>query len=600
MSSITSMHYAIRKSKNRWERETAERILRIREKYGYNSKEYGDIKGSFYCYGCYLKWKEIHGNEPDKSEIPLLTHVDNTKVGGTYFRLRHLNEKNEGNKHNAGCCFNDPTGYLESISNSFDYMDVDTKGVPHLTILKKNQPKRTKNNRFSTGKRDSTERKRYQSFGALQEIYNRYNNAWTELTVRTEDNKSVKIKDILFSSSEAIKIAQNHQEDILIVTGVIKKVENRNNGGYINIIFKEKENTPLPSFRLSVSPNHIYHEGDLKCLENRNIGCYGRTRNNKTFAQMELFSLPNQIVFFDLEENEPYPFTLPVIDLKRVEPIITDILSAHKAVKTTANGEDFSYYLKNQENIPLLEKQIEQTIMKREELLQEKKHRIKVRDRNVNEKERLIVQLNNKKDELVTIKNMLEKKSSFMERVFNIFKINGSKKINSLLSQKEIIEEEINDLKQEFYVKSNDIVDTENFIKHIEFNIVDTQTRVSTTLQVMDDLKQGLKVEKVWREVVEEENCYIYHISIANLWVAVQISKAVYNSSIMEIKCLFQSHYENNEMRFYPQKIQSIEFNISSNELMIYQKIRNELDNRLRHLIFLKKMKVTKKTIVNS
>ncbi|MGG0403254.1 hypothetical protein ABEY54_29210, partial [Priestia megaterium] len=95
-------------------------------------------------------------------------------------------------------------------------------------------------------------------------------------------------------------------------------------------------------------------------------------------------------------------------------------------------------------------------------------------------------------------------------------------------------------------------------------------------------------------------NCYMYHISTANLWIAVQISKAVYNSSIMEIKCLFQSHYEDDEMRFYPQNIQSIEFNISSNELMIYQKIRNELNNRLRHLPFLKKMKITKKTIVNS
>ncbi|MGG0403169.1 hypothetical protein ABEY54_28775, partial [Priestia megaterium] len=506
MSSITSMQYAIRKSESRWERETAERILRIREKYGSDSKEYGDIKESFYCYGCYLKWKEVHGNDPDKSEIPLLTHVDNTKIGGTYFRLRHLNEKNEKNKHNEGCCFNDPTGHLKSISNSFDYMDVDTKGVSYLTILKKNQPKGTKNNRFSTGKRDSTERKRYQSFGALQEIYNRYNNAWTELTVRTEDSKNVKIKDILFSSSEAIKIAQNHQEDILIVTGVIKKVESRNNGGYINIIFKEKENTHLPSFRLSVSPNHIYNEGDLKHLENRNIGCYGRTSYNKTFAQMELFSLSNQIVFFDLEENEPCPFTLPVIDLKRVEPIIMDTLTAYQAVATTANAKGFSYYLKNQKNIPLLEKQIEQNIMKREELLQEKEHRIKVRDRNVNEKEKLIVQLNNKKDELATIKNTLEKKSSFAERVLNIFKINESKRINSLLSQKEIAEEEINDLKQEFYVKSNNVVDTENFIKHIESNAVDIQTCVSTTLQVMDDLKQGLKVEKVWRELAEKEN----------------------------------------------------------------------------------------------
>jgi len=600
MGSITSMQYAIRKNGSRWERETAERILRIREKYGNDSKEYGDIKESFYCYGCYLKWKEVHGNEPDKSEIPLLTHVDNTKVGGTYFRLRHLNEKNEKNKHNEGCCFNDPTGYLKGISNSFDYMDVDTKGVTHLTILKKSQPKRIKNNRFSIGKMDSTERKQYQSFGALQEIYNRYNTAWTELTVRTEDRKNVKIKDILFSSSEAIDIARNHQEDIIIVTGVIKKVESRNNGGYINIIFKEKENTHLPSFRLSVSPKYIYNEEDLKHLENRNIGCYGRTCYNKAFAQMELFSLPNQIVFFDLEENEPCPFTLPVIDLKRVEPIITDTLIAYQAVATTANAEGFSYYLKNQKNIPLLEKQIEQNIMKREELLQEKEHRIKVRDRNVNEKERLIVQLNNKKDELATIKNTLEKKSSFAERVLNIFKINESKKINFLLSQKEITEKEINDLKQEFYVESNNVVDTENFIKHIESNAVDIQTRISTTLQVMDDLKQGLKVEKVWREVVEKENCYMYHISTANLWIAVQMSKAVYNSSIMEIKCLLQSHYEDNEMRFYPQNIQSIEFNISSNESMIYKKIRNELNNRLRHLPFIKKIKITKKTIVNS
>ncbi|MHA7098927.1 hypothetical protein [Priestia aryabhattai] len=600
MSSITSMQYAIRKNGSSWEKETAERILRIREKYGKNSKEYRGVKESFYCYGCYLKWKEVYGNEPNTSDIPLLTHVDNTKVGGTYYRLRHLNEKNEENKHNEGCCFNDSKGYSKSISNSFDCMDIDTKGIPHLTILKKNQPKKAKNNRFSTGKRDSAERKQHQSFGALQEIYNRYNSAWTELIVKTEEDKNVKIKDLLFSSSEAIKVAQNHQEDILIVTGVIKKVENRNNGGYINIIFKEKDNIPLPSFRLSVSLDHIYNEGDLKCLENRNVGCYGRTRYNKNFAQMELFSLPNQIVFFDLKENEPCPFTLPVIDLKRVEHIITDTLSAHKAVSTTADSEGFSYYLKNQENIPLLEKQIEQTIMKREELLQEKEHRIKVRDRDATEKERLIIQINNKKDELVTIKNTLENKSSFMERVFKIFKINESKKINSLLSQKEIIEEEINNLKKEFYIKSDNIVDTENFIKHIEFNIVDTQTRISTTLQIMDNLKQGLKIEKIWREVLEKENCYMYYISTANLWIAVQISKAVYNSSILETKCLFQSHYEDNEMRFYPPKIQSITFNISSNDLMIYQKIRNELNNRLRHLPFLKKMKTTKKTIVNS
>ncbi|NER45035.1 hypothetical protein G3M54_36100 [Bacillus megaterium NBRC 15308 = ATCC 14581] len=115
----------------------------------------------------------------------------------------------------------------------------------------------------------------------------------------------------------------------------------------------------------------------------------------------------------------------------------------------------------------------------------------------------------------------------------------------------------------------------------------------------MDDLKQGLKIEKIWKEVLEKENCYMYHISTANLWIAIQISEAVYNSSILEIKCLFQSCYEDNEMRFYPQKIQSIVFNISSNDLMVYQKIKNELTNRLRYLPFLKKLKITKKKTVN-
>ena len=52
-------------------------------------------------------------------------------------------------------------------------------------------------------------------------------------------------------------------------------------------------------------------------------------------------------------------------------------------------------------------------------------------------------------------------------------------------------------------------------------------------------------------------------------------------------------------MRFYPQKIQSIVFNISSNDLMVYQKIKNELTNRLRYLTFLKKLKIAKKKTVN-
>ncbi|NGY80259.1 hypothetical protein F6Y02_39095 (plasmid) [Bacillus megaterium] len=149
-------------------RETAERVLRIREKYGYNSQEYEDIKDSFYCYGCYLKWKEVHGNDPNKGEIPLLTHVDNTKVGGTYFRLRHLNEKNEENKHNVGCCFNDPTGYLKNISNGFDCIDVDPKGTSSY-YFKKTQSKELRIIDFQQI-RDSTERKQYQSFGALQDL----------------------------------------------------------------------------------------------------------------------------------------------------------------------------------------------------------------------------------------------------------------------------------------------------------------------------------------------------------------------------------------------------------------------------------------------
>ncbi|NER45037.1 hypothetical protein G3M54_36110 [Bacillus megaterium NBRC 15308 = ATCC 14581] len=55
MGFVTSMQYAIRENGSRWERETAERVLRIREKYGYNSQEYEDINDSFSRYGCTLK-----------------------------------------------------------------------------------------------------------------------------------------------------------------------------------------------------------------------------------------------------------------------------------------------------------------------------------------------------------------------------------------------------------------------------------------------------------------------------------------------------------------------------------------------------------------
>jgi hypothetical protein len=47
MSSITSMQYAIRKSESRWEKETAERILRIREKMEIIVKNIGILKSPF-------------------------------------------------------------------------------------------------------------------------------------------------------------------------------------------------------------------------------------------------------------------------------------------------------------------------------------------------------------------------------------------------------------------------------------------------------------------------------------------------------------------------------------------------------------------------
>ncbi|MCG0050252.1 hypothetical protein [Priestia aryabhattai] len=591
MGSISSMQYAIKKSKYGWKKDTAENILKFRLRYGDKSLEYQNIKDTFYCYGCYLQWKEVNNNEPTEYQLPILTHFNRSEAGGTHFQLRSTKSSSKKMDHIMGCCFKDSRGFFNRASHQFDHIEVNNKGIARLNILNPIKLKSKKKNRFQQD--CEGESRKYQSFGALQEIYNRYNKAWEELSVITEDEENLNIKSLLVSSSKATNAGNNYQNQIKIVIGVIEKVEARNKGGFINIIFKREQGQSSYPFQLSVSPYHIYKEDDLSCLVGRKIGCYGRLNYNKNFAQMNLSSLHRQIVYFDLQEGEACPFTIPSIDFSRVNSIVTNTLANYQALPFTSNIEEFSYYLDHQRDIQSLEKQIEQGIKEKESLLKEKEHKTKIKTELVVEREQLNIKIIDKKKELGIIESQLKKEEDSLKSfILKKLKRSQSKNFQELTSKREIIQEEICNIRQEFYRKSNQVIEHEELIQSIPSRITNIEKHLSITFQTIENLKEGLKIEKTWREVLKKENCCMYHISSINLWVAVQVSRALYNSSKLEFECFFQQYYGDQRTRVYPKEIQSIKFSIPPNELMIYQKIKSRLIYKLDNLSYLRKIKL--------
>lgn len=589
------MQYAVRDVNGKWQRETAEHVLKIREKYGKESQEYKSIKNTFYCYGCYQNWREAHGKEPTNKDMPLLDHVDRSKSGGTHFRIRGSAKGRGENDHELGCRFRDPAGYLKNISHNSDCMDVDPKGIIRISILKRKQQKGKKKDRFGLGNPDHIGIQRGQSFGELQEICIRFDNAWTELSIRTEDDENVKIKDLLFDSSQALEEPQNHKGKIRIITGKVKKVESRNKGGYINIIFEREKIFFSPPFRLSISPNHIYNEDDLKCLENRHIGCYGRVNCNKSFMQMELFSLPNQIVFLDLEEDERCPFMLPSINYGRLKMVIDKYLEFYGALTSDADGEKFIYYLRRKENISLLEKQIQQIIIERKGLEQEEKYKEEEKENNIVRKDRLATQLNSKKDDLVSIRNSMEQQNSVMRRLFHKV-MRRSGEINLIRSKEVVIEKEVMELNEEYYNVLNEIMEIENSIKHINVCNLNLQEEVNKTLREINNIKTGFDIEEAWREHLKNKQTYIYHNSSENLWISVDFKKSVSNSEIVQVTCVFQLHDKDNPFRISLNSAEIVTFNLRPNDEKVYETTKIELARRLKQLSILGEKKLINKS----
>ncbi len=584
------MQYAVREVGGKWERETAEHILKYREKYGTDSQEYKNIKDTFYCYGCYLNWKELYEKEPTKKDIPLLNHFNMSRTGGTHFRIRGSAKNRGKNDHGQGCRFKDPVGYLKRVSGNFKFMDVDPKGIINVSILKKKQKKSKKNNRFVADNPGHIGIQRTQTFGALQEIYNCFGEAWIELAIRTEDNKNVKVKDLMFASFQALEESQNHEGKIHIITGKVTKVESRNKGGYINIIFKKEKKLSSPPFTLSVSPNYIYNEDDLKCLENRQIGCYGRVSYNKNFIQMELFSLQNQIVFLDLKEGERCPFTVPSINYERLKMVIDECLESYGAVTSAANDKKFLYYLEKKEDIPLLKEKIKQTIVERDGLAQEKKYRKEEKEKSIIKKEMLIKQLNNKKNDLVSIRSSLEEQNSIMQRLFKI--IRRSEEIKLLRSKETIIEKEVMNIKQDYYYISNEIVEIENSIKHVDISNLNLQEKVDETLGEINSIERGFNIEETWREHLKREPGYMYHNTSKNYWISVNFTKSVSNSEIVQVTCVFQLHDKEHSFRISPQTAEIIKFYLRPNDEIVYETARIELVRSLKRLNFSSKKKL--------
>ncbi|WP_242221010.1 hypothetical protein [Bacillus cereus group sp. BfR-BA-01380] len=583
MSSISSMPYAVRKTDSGWIKETAKKIRGIRLQYQSTPSYYNEIKDSFRCYGCYKTWEEKYRKEPHQYDLPTLTHYI-YKNDETHFKLRRLSQEKH-HEHIESCYFKDPTNYYKKLSNRFDYIQSDKKQTARLTILNQLKQALTKEKtpqQFHSNKTYTNKINYIQSFGALQNIYNRYQDSWKELNVITEDNENKKIEDLLRSPIEATQLAKSNENKIVIVHGIVEKVEHRNNGGFINILFKQGSSESSHPFRLSISPFHIYNKEDLKCLENRKIGCYGRLGFNKGYSQMELFSLHHQIVFLDLQENELCPFTLPAINFERLHNLITQTIEIYNGKAQPYNPGMFTYYFQRQANISQLEKQFQQDKRNKESLLQEKTFKVQQRKEVTLQHEQLLIHQANTRKQLTDITSKIETEqkrfnNKLRKLIRNFYNLSESQEIQELVSKQNILRTQLNSYKEQEKVQQKNIMYLDDSISAIESSIKNLDKNLSNLLESIKKIKQGLHTEKVWKSHLEQENCFLYHHSMENMWIAIQINQNQQHTSNLTFTCSFLYHYENNTEHIQPEKMANIQFDTPSYDLMIYKIIQNKL-----------------------
>ncbi|MED4689659.1 hypothetical protein [Peribacillus frigoritolerans] len=578
MGSISGMNYAVVKTYSGWENKTAGEILKLRKEYGEKSPEYNEIKNCLRCKGCYDRWLKIYKCEPNEGQLPVLTHVDRCNSGGTHFRLR------VGATHEVkSCYYNDPYEFIREQSDTYRDVEMGERGRARLTILNllnpRSSPKDIKGKAGKTNRLNSQKR-----FGFLQEVYDRYNDDWIILPIETEEGKKVKIDDLIVSPLQAKRKVQEKEKSICIVMGTVLKVLNQNSGGYINIRFEDDRQYPY--FQLSVKPNHIYNEEDLKCLVNRKIACYGEARCNKGYPQMELLSIDRQIVFMDIKESKPRPVVIPQIKIDRVQEKIMNTMGA---TETDLDVNNFTYYNNKQNDIHHLEKQIILYENQKEQKVHNYRQIKHLMEGISREKEDLSQQLEDGHSNQKVIGSKLEtKKQKIREKLFKLIGRNHSKEVQELIQEKERIDKEIKQLEQNIISieqRFTELLSEENkvqqSIKELNQNIKNTQDEVV-------QLRQGLKWEEEWKQNIGTENVYIYRKLLSNqpkdLLIAVQIVQSL-DTADLNINYFTQQHWKNEPTKLYSNTKKGLTISIHPMDVYVYDTLENNLKYALNKLL---------------
>ncbi|HDR8198777.1 TPA: hypothetical protein QC291_005359 [Bacillus cereus] len=588
MTSISSMPYAVRKNDSNWIKDTAEDIKKLRLKHGDTHPYYELIKDSFYCYGCYKKWIKENHTEPFDYALPKLTHYIYENGNKTHFKLRRKSQE-KNHDHLKGCYFNDPSDYYKELSDSFDHIKIAEKQTARLIILNRmNQILKTeiRSSTKGLGKTIKPKASHLQTFGALQDIYNRYGESWRELPVITEDNETKKIENLLLSPDEAIDSSKQYPNKIAIVYGTIQRVEARNNGGYINIVFKQGSNKSDHPFRLSVSPYHIYNETDLQCLENRKIGCYGRLKHNQGFSQIELFSLHHQIVFLDLQKSEPCPFRTPSINIDRIQKLLTRTMEFHHSKLHSYHPEMFTFHRQAQSDFKKIKQTVQETQQKQQLLFQEKE--MKIQEKNsmsVLHNTLLIDTANIKKQLLITESKIKETEKQFSNKFRRwtrfIYTGSESKEMQELKSKQNNLTIQLDSFtKQKQNIEAN-ITNLEDTISSISSSITALKKKHASALNNFKKIKRGVEIEKQWKTHIEQDFCFLYYQENKNLWIAIQIQQNLQPEEDLIFTCKFLHNNPDYTDRIYPEKILTTIFDTPSYDLMIYQLIQKKLNQNL-------------------
>ncbi|MGG4198674.1 hypothetical protein [Peribacillus frigoritolerans] len=584
MASIKSMRYAIIKTSTGWKEKTAGEILELRKVYGKESGEYLKVKDRFRCKGCYDIWVKLHRCEPNEEQLPILTHYDRSNSGGTHFQL-HQNEKHTV----KGCYYNDPSEFIKEQSSVCGDVEMRETGRAKLTILNFSPPRLDLTDIKGTAiKNNHSESHMRMRFGFLQETYDRYKDGWIELPVETEDGKKVKVDDLIVSPQQAKRKAEEGENSICIVIGTIKKVVNRNRGGYIHLLFKNDSHSPI--FKLSVHPNHIYNEDNLKSLENRKIGCYGRIGSDRRYPQMELFSIDRQVVFMDLKDNQNRPVIIPEIKIQRVRKKIMDTMKRFNASETDLDVNHFTYYINRQKDIPDLNEQIILNENEKEKQLQNHQQ-IKQLIENISiEKEQLANQLETQKINRKVIENNLDtEKRRIRERLFKIFRKSHSYKVQELLKEKENLEIDVYQLEQSINSKKVKITKLSLKENEVQKSIKKLNQSIKNVQDNIQLLRQGLKWEEEWKQNIGLQNIYIYDKFSSNelrdLLIALQIVQSPATAAL-NINCYTQQHEKNKPTKLSFNIKKGPVISIHPIDLYVYQTLENKLNDVIKKLLF--------------